>query len=87
MIPIEDPLKRNFYAEICRIEGWSTRTLDKNIQSMPYERMALSRKPEKLSVIQRGFDRLYDPHHPVRNHIETLDSVKVVKTIRESLKR
>ncbi len=48
LIPIEDLLKREFYAEMCRIEGWSTRTLDKKIQSMLYERTALSRKPEKL---------------------------------------
>lgn len=42
---------------------------------------------EKLAVIQAEFDRLYDPSHPVRNHLETLDSVEVVKTIREALKR
>ena len=42
---------------------------------------------EKLAVIQYEFDRIYDPQHPVRNHIETLDSVEVVKTIREALKR
>jgi type I restriction-modification system DNA methylase subunit len=42
---------------------------------------------EKLAVIQREFDRLYDPRHPVRNHVETLDSVEVVRTIREALKR
>ena len=87
LIPAEDSLKRGFYAEMCRVEGWSTRTPDKNIQSMLYEHMALLWKPEKLSVIQRRFERLYDPRHPVRNHIETLDSVKVVKTIREALKR
>ncbi len=40
---------------------------------------------EKLAVIQRQFDRLYDPRHPVRNHLETLDSVEVVRTIREAL--
>lgn len=28
-----------------------------------------------------------DPRHSVRNHLETLDSVEVVKTIREALKR
>jgi hypothetical protein len=28
-----------------------------------------------------------DPRHPVRNIIETLDSVEVVHTIREALKR
>lgn len=42
---------------------------------------------EKLAVIQREFDRLYDPHHPVRNRLETLDSVEVVRTIRGALKR
>ena len=42
---------------------------------------------EKLAVIQREFDRLYDPSHPVRNRLETIDSVEVVRTIREALKR
>ncbi|OGR05614.1 MAG: hypothetical protein A2511_01975 [Deltaproteobacteria bacterium RIFOXYD12_FULL_50_9] len=42
---------------------------------------------EKLAVIQTEFDRLYDPRHPVRNHLETLDSVEVVRIIREALKR
>jgi len=42
---------------------------------------------EKLAVIQREFDRLYDPNHPVRNNLETLDSVEVVRIIREALKR
>jgi len=41
----------------------------------------------KLATIQREFDRLYDPRHPVRNHLETLDSVEVVKTIREALRK
>lgn len=39
------------------------------------------------AVIQREFNRLYDPRHPLRNAIETLDSVEVVRTIREALKR
>jgi adenine-specific DNA-methyltransferase len=42
---------------------------------------------EQLAIIQREFDRLYDPRHPVRNALETLDSVEVVRTIREALKR
>lgn len=42
---------------------------------------------KKLAIIQREFDRLYDPRHPVRNHLETLDSVEVVRTIREALQR
>jgi hypothetical protein len=42
---------------------------------------------EKLAVIQREFDRLYDPKHPVRNNLETLDSVEEVRIIREALKK
>jgi predicted nuclease of restriction endonuclease-like (RecB) superfamily len=52
IISIEDPLKRDFYAEMCRIERWSTRTLDKKIQSMLFERTTLSRKPEQLAEIE-----------------------------------
>lgn len=49
---IEDPLKRDFYAEMCRIEKWSTRTLEKKIGSMLFERTALSKKPEKLAALE-----------------------------------
>ena len=48
IITLDDPLKRDFYAEMCRREGWSTRTLENKIASMLFERTALSRKPEKL---------------------------------------
>ncbi|OGV70270.1 MAG: hypothetical protein A2269_07850 [Lentisphaerae bacterium RIFOXYA12_FULL_60_10] len=48
IIPIPDPLKRDFYAEMCRIEKWNTRTLPKKINSMLFERTALSKKPDKL---------------------------------------
>ncbi|MFZ1241999.1 MAG: PDDEXK nuclease domain-containing protein, partial [Anaerolineae bacterium] len=48
LIGMNDRVKRDFYAEMCRIEGWSTRTLEKKIGSMLYERTALSRKPEIL---------------------------------------
>jgi predicted nuclease of restriction endonuclease-like (RecB) superfamily len=49
IIALDDPLKRDFYAEMCRVERWSTRTLDKKIDSMLFERTALSRKPAKLA--------------------------------------
>jgi DUF1016 N-terminal domain len=45
LIYLDDPLKRDFYAEMCRIERWSTRALQERIQSMLYERTALSKKP------------------------------------------
>ena len=49
LIPIKDPIKREFYAEMCRIEKWNVRTLRKKIDSMLYERTALSRKPELVA--------------------------------------
>lgn len=48
LIPLKDHLQREFYAEICRVERWSVRTLRERIQSMLYERTAISKKPEKL---------------------------------------
>ena len=42
---------------------------------------------DKLAVIRGEFDRLYDPGHPARNIIETLDSVEVVRTIREAIRK
>ena len=48
VIYLEDPLKRDFYAEMCRIENWSTRTLQHKINGMLFERTALSKKPELL---------------------------------------
>ncbi len=46
LIPIEDPLKREFYVELCRTERWSVRTLRDKIQGMLFERTAISKKPE-----------------------------------------
>lgn len=48
IIYIDDPLKRDFYAEMCRLEQWSVRTLNEKVQSMLFERTALSKKPAKL---------------------------------------
>jgi len=49
LIPIADPLKREFYAEMCRLERWSVRTLRAKIAGMFYERTAISRKPAALA--------------------------------------
>ena len=54
LIPIRDPLQREFYTEMCRIERWSTRTLRERIGSMLYERTALSRKPDELISQELG---------------------------------
>jgi hypothetical protein len=46
-IYIEDDLKRDFYIEMCKLEKWSTRRLQERIQSMLFERTAISKKPEQ----------------------------------------
>jgi predicted nuclease of restriction endonuclease-like (RecB) superfamily len=48
IIPLQDELKRDFYAEMCRIENWSVRTLRKKKGGMLFERTAISKKPDKL---------------------------------------
>jgi predicted nuclease of restriction endonuclease-like (RecB) superfamily len=52
LLPLKAPLQREFYAEMCRIEGWSVRTLVGRIDSMLYERTALSRKPQALMKLE-----------------------------------
>jgi len=56
IIPIEGSLKRNFYIEMCKMEHWSVRTLRERIDSMLYERTAISKKPE--STIKQDLSRL-----------------------------
>jgi len=58
LIPMKDDLKRDFYAEMCRLERWSVRTLRDKIRGMMYERTAISKKPEKL--IRAELDALRD---------------------------
>lgn len=48
LLPVKDPLARDFYAQMCGIERWSVRTLRERVDSMLFERTALSQKPEEL---------------------------------------
>jgi len=53
-----DPLKREFYAEMCKIEHWSVRTLRGRIDAMMYERTAVAKKPRE--VIKKDLAQLRD---------------------------
>jgi predicted nuclease of restriction endonuclease-like (RecB) superfamily len=48
ILSIDEPLKREFYTEMCRIERWSIRTLRSQINRMLYERTAISKKPDQV---------------------------------------
>ena len=61
LIPLKEPLKREFYAEMCRVERWGVRTLRQKIDSMLYERTAISRKPE--TVIRHELESLRNKDH------------------------
>ena len=48
LLPVEDPLARDFYAEMCRVERWDVRTLRQKVGGMLYQRTALSKKPQAV---------------------------------------
>jgi predicted nuclease of restriction endonuclease-like (RecB) superfamily len=52
LLPLTKPLQREFYAEMSRMECWSVRTLRERIDSMLYERTALSKKPDELARLE-----------------------------------
>ncbi|WP_245921720.1 PDDEXK nuclease domain-containing protein [Bowmanella denitrificans] len=54
LISLKEPLQREFYAQMCRIERWSVRELASRIDSMLYQRTALSKQPEMLIKQELG---------------------------------
>jgi predicted nuclease of restriction endonuclease-like (RecB) superfamily len=48
LLPIKEPLARDFYAEMCRIEHWNVRTLRQKVGSMLYQRTALAKRPQSI---------------------------------------
>jgi len=62
LIYLDDPLKRDFYVELCRLEGWSSRQLQERMQSLLFERSALSKKPDE--TIRHDLDVLRQEQRP-----------------------
>lgn len=48
ILPLKDDLQREFYLTMASAERWSVRTLRDRIDSMLYERTAISSKPDEL---------------------------------------
>jgi len=48
MLPIKDLLKQDFYLQMSKNDRWSVRTLKERINSMLFERTAISKKPNEL---------------------------------------
>jgi len=54
IIYLKTELEREFYAQMCLLENWNTRTLQKKIDSMLFERTAISKKPDELARLELG---------------------------------
>jgi predicted nuclease of restriction endonuclease-like (RecB) superfamily len=52
LISIKESLKRDFYIEICQLEGWSVRQLKERIDSMLYQRTAISKDLESAIIAE-----------------------------------
>jgi predicted nuclease of restriction endonuclease-like (RecB) superfamily len=48
LLPLQDTLKIEFYAQMSIAQNWGVRTLRERIDSMLYERTALSKQPDEL---------------------------------------
>src|SRR6185437_2952687 len=53
---LDNPVQRRFYAQMCRVERWSVRTLRDRVRRMLFERTAISKQPETL--IHRELEQL-----------------------------
>lgn len=86
LLPIQDPLKRNFYAEMCKIDSWSVRTLREKIGKMLYERTAISKEPDSVisdSLDNVNLDKHLNPKMILQNPY-VLDFLNLPKTYNES---
>ena len=58
LLSLDEPQKRDFYEEEARRAGWSVRQLDRQIDAMLYERVALSKKKGELLKKAEGSGNL-----------------------------
>ena len=54
LLPIKDPLARDIYAEMGRIERWDVRMLRQKISGMLFQRTALSKEPQAVITAEIG---------------------------------
>lgn len=59
---LNDTLKRDFYTELCRLGRWSVRQLQERMQSLLFERSAISKQPDE--TIRHDLDVLRKEQRP-----------------------
>ena len=71
LLPLDDPAQRDFYRDFYKEEarrsGWSVRQLDRQIDSMLYERIALSRKKGVLLQKAHQGNTPVNPEEEIRD--------------------
>lgn len=61
---MDEELKRDFYAEMCRVQRWSVRALQKQINGMLFERIGLSKKSDNVIQAQLSSLKSHDEMTP-----------------------
>ena len=62
VLKLEDDLERNFYLRQCEHEGWTVRALRRQINSMLFHRLALSK--DKEGVLALSLIHISEPTRP-----------------------
>ena len=69
LLKVENENARNFYMHECINSNWSTRELERQINSLLYERLSLSKNKDKVNelstqgqIIQKPEDAIKDPY-------------------------
>ena len=67
LMRIDDPQKRSFYEIECANNNWSTRELERQMNSMLFERLALSRDKDGVMALAREGQILREPSDLVKD--------------------
>ena len=79
IIKEKDVLKREFYITMTVNEGWSVRELNGRIQSMLFERTAISKKPEE--TIYNDLKQLREAKKELAERLEKMDDIPALEEI------
>lgn len=67
ILRVEEPLAREFYVKQCQRERWSTRELERQINSLLFERLALSRDKKGVLALAREGQQVQHPADLLRD--------------------
>ncbi len=67
ILRVEEPLAREFYIKQCQRERWSTRELERQINSLLFERLALSRDKKGVLALAREGQQIQHPTDLLRD--------------------